>query len=146
MGVNGCRELCGVHSWKNGMRCRDGVKVLWCHSHLVWQVFESSIPTCACFVQKTFLGLIFVVLFFFFFFFLGMTREKRGGKGGQVEDAWSVKYRILLSVKTKVVVNSNAFEWNRKTNHQIYLYASRNCCPCKLNDCLYIHKFHLQQP
>ena len=31
-------------------RCRDGVKVLWCHSHLVWLVFEGSIPTCACFV------------------------------------------------------------------------------------------------
>ena len=24
------------------------VKVLWCHSHLVWLVFEDSIPTCAC--------------------------------------------------------------------------------------------------
>ena len=23
----------------NGTRCRDGVKVLWCHSHLVWLVF-----------------------------------------------------------------------------------------------------------
>ena len=31
-------------------RCRDGGKVLWCHSHLVWLVFEASIPTCACFV------------------------------------------------------------------------------------------------
>ena len=25
------------------------VKVLWCHSHLVWLVFEGSIPTCTCF-------------------------------------------------------------------------------------------------
>ena len=32
--------------WQNGTRCRDGVNVLWC---LVWQVFEDSIPTCACF-------------------------------------------------------------------------------------------------
>ena len=23
----------------NGTRCRDGMKVLWCHSHLVWLVF-----------------------------------------------------------------------------------------------------------
>ena len=23
----------------NGTRCKDGVKVLWCHSHLVWLVF-----------------------------------------------------------------------------------------------------------
>ena len=35
--------------WQNGTRCRDGVKVLWCHSHLVWLVLEASIPTCACF-------------------------------------------------------------------------------------------------
>ena len=33
--------------WQNGTRCRDGVKVLWCHSHLVWLVFEAFIPTCA---------------------------------------------------------------------------------------------------
>ena len=25
--------------WQNGTRCRDGVKVLWCHSHLAWLVF-----------------------------------------------------------------------------------------------------------
>ena len=23
-----------VHSWQNGTRCRDGVKVLWCNFHL----------------------------------------------------------------------------------------------------------------
>ena len=32
-----------MHSWQNGTRCRDGVKLLWCHSHLVWLVFEGSI-------------------------------------------------------------------------------------------------------
>ena len=32
----------------HGTRCRDGVNVLWCRSHLVWLVFEGSIPTCAC--------------------------------------------------------------------------------------------------
>ena len=31
--------------WQNGTRCRDGVKVLRCHSHLVWLVFEVSIPS-----------------------------------------------------------------------------------------------------
>ena len=36
------------HSWGNGTRCRDGVKVLWCHSRLVWSVFEGSSPTCTC--------------------------------------------------------------------------------------------------
>ena len=33
-----------------GTRCRDGVKVLWCRSHLVWLVFEGSIPTLTLFV------------------------------------------------------------------------------------------------
>ena len=36
-------------------RCRDGVNVLWCHSHLVWLVFEGSIRTCTCFQSETFL-------------------------------------------------------------------------------------------
>ena len=31
-----------------------GVKLLWCHSHLVWLVFEGSIPTCACFHSENF--------------------------------------------------------------------------------------------
>ena len=25
--LSACREFCGVHSWQNGTRCRDGVKV-----------------------------------------------------------------------------------------------------------------------
>ena len=40
---------------QNGTRCRDGVKVLWCHSYLVWLVFEASIPTCTCFPSENFL-------------------------------------------------------------------------------------------
>ena len=51
-----CREFCGVHSWQNGTRCRDGIKVLWCHSELVCMVgFEASIPTCTCFPSENFL-------------------------------------------------------------------------------------------
>ena len=42
------------HSWQNGTKCRDGVELLWCHSHLVWLVFEGSIPTCACFHSENF--------------------------------------------------------------------------------------------
>ena len=42
------RLVTGVHSWQNGTRCRDGVNVLWCRSHLVWPVFKNFIPTCAC--------------------------------------------------------------------------------------------------
>ena len=51
-----CREFCGVHSWQNDTRCRDGVKLLWCHSYLVGLVFEGSISLhVLVFIQKTFL-------------------------------------------------------------------------------------------
>ena len=43
-----------MHSWQNGTRCRDGVNVLWCRSHLVRLVFERFIPTCACFHSENF--------------------------------------------------------------------------------------------
>ena len=48
VGVNrlsACTKFFWVHSWQNGARCRDGVNVLWCRLHLVWLVFEGSIPT-----------------------------------------------------------------------------------------------------
>ena len=38
----------------SGTRCRDGVNVLQCRSHLVWLVFEGSIPTSACFHSEDF--------------------------------------------------------------------------------------------
>ena len=51
-----CTQLTNIkHSWQNGTRCRDGVNVLWCRSHLVRLVFERSIPTCACFPLENFL-------------------------------------------------------------------------------------------
>ena len=55
----------------NGTRCRDGVKVLWCHSHLVRLVFLGFHPymhlfsfrklfvTCSCY----FFCCLFVLLF-----------------------------------------------------------------------------------
>ena len=43
-----------MHSWQNVTRCRDGVNVLWCRSHLVWLVFEGSIPSCAGFHSENF--------------------------------------------------------------------------------------------
>ena len=50
-----CTQLTNIkHSWQNGTRCRDGVNVLWCRSHLVWLVFEGSIPTCAGFHSENF--------------------------------------------------------------------------------------------
>ena len=57
------------HSWQNGTRCRDGVNVLWCRSHLVRLVFEHFIPTCACFHSENF----FVTCKYFYF-----TRKFQG--------------------------------------------------------------------
>ena len=59
-----CRGFCVVYRWQNGTRCRDGVKVLWCRSRLVWLVFEDFIPTCACLHLANF----FVTCFCCFFF------------------------------------------------------------------------------
>ena len=63
-----------MNSWQNGTRCRDGVKVLWCHSHLVWLVFEASIPI---FFQKTFCDLFLLLFFFFVLSFRNGKREER---------------------------------------------------------------------
>ena len=41
------------------------VNVLWCRSHLVWLVFEGSIPTCACFSLENFFGTCSCCFFFF---------------------------------------------------------------------------------
>ena len=55
-----CTQLRNTkHSWQNGTRCRDGVKVLWCRSHLVRLVFEGSSPTCTCFHSES----VFVTLY-----------------------------------------------------------------------------------
>ena len=77
---------------KNGTKMyRDGVNVLQCRFHLVWLVFEGSIPTCACFHSENF----FVTCFCWIFLncFLEIVREKRGGRGGRGEDAWSVSMK-----------------------------------------------------
>ena len=29
-----CQQTVNMQSWKNGTKCRDGVKVLWCPEHL----------------------------------------------------------------------------------------------------------------
>ena len=71
-----------MHSWQNGTKCRDGVNVLWCRSHLVWLVYEGSIPTCACFHSETFF--LVPAAFFFFYCFIDVVREKRSRQG---EDA-----------------------------------------------------------
>ena len=96
-----------MHSWQNGTRCRDGVNVLQCRSHLVWLVFEGSIPTCACFHSE---NLFVTCSCCFFNCFLKIVREKRSGRGGRREDAWSVKYESieLWCSQQAIIINSNA--------------------------------------
>ena len=80
------REFCGVHSWQMaqdvGMVCKCCGVI---PSSLVR--FWGSIPICACFHSKHLLGLVSVGVFLYCC--LGMVKEKRGGRGGQGEDAWS---------------------------------------------------------
>ena len=71
--LSACREFCGLHSWHICTRYRDGVKVLWYYSHLVWLVFEGSIPTYACLHSEN----IFLTCSYCFFVFLELVRENR---------------------------------------------------------------------
>ena len=76
-----------MHSCQNGTRCRNGVKVLCCHFHLVWLVTEGCIPTCACFYSANFCDLLILIFICFNFFIVGFLRmaiEKRGGQGKDV--------------------------------------------------------------
>ena len=99
-----CREFCGVHSWQNGTRCRDGVKVLWCHSHLVRLVFEASIPTCTCFHE----GKLFLTCFLLLFFIFVLSF-----RNGKREERWEGKPRgrcmvnIFVHIKLRII-NSKA--------------------------------------
>ena len=68
-----------MHSWQNRTRCRDGVKVLWYHSLLVWLVFEASIPTWTCFHSENFLCLVSAVLLVLSFR-NGKREERREGE------------------------------------------------------------------
>ena len=78
--------ICGVHSWQNCTRFRDGVKVFWCRFHLVRLVLRVLSLHA---LVKTFCDLL---LLLFWYCCLGMVREKRGGTGGRGEDAQSIKY------------------------------------------------------
>ena len=71
--------------WQNGTRCRDGGKVLWCHSHLLWLVFEGSIPTCTCFCSKNFCEFINI------FFQVNRTKDH-----WLAEKPWSIQELIRL--------------------------------------------------
>ena len=91
-----------MHSWQNGTRCRDGVNVLWCRSHLVWLVFEGSIPTCTCSFGKPLCDLFLLLCF------LEVIREKRGRQG---KYAWSVGYKTwncVVHKEQRYIINLNA--------------------------------------
>jgi len=93
-----CREFCGVHGWQNGTRYRDGVKVLLCHwfpSSLGWFLRLPSLHVLV-FLQQTFCDLFLLLFSSFLYCRLGMVREKKGGRGGQGEDAWTT----FCSLKT----------------------------------------------
>ena len=78
-----------IVAWRNGTRCRDGVKILWHHCH----------P----FVQKTFF--LRLVLFSFvclFVLFFRNGKQRRWERGAQGEDAWSIKYERIELVKVKL--------------------------------------------
>ena len=65
-----------MHSWQNGTRCRDGVNVLWCRSHLVRLVLSVPSLYVLVFLWKTFCDLF--VLFFFGIVFRNGKREEKG--------------------------------------------------------------------
>ena len=117
-----CREFCGVHSWQNGTRSTDGVKLLWCCSHLVWLVFEDSIPTYACFHSENFL--VTCSCCFFLYCFLGMVRKKRGGRVGR---ACCVQYDSIelffVHKELRIVINSSTSKRNCKSKRQTPLSA-----------------------
>ena len=50
-------------------------KVLWCHPHLVWLVFEGSIPTCACFHSENLFVTCSCCFFFVSFVFQGKMHD-----------------------------------------------------------------------
>ena len=69
------------------------MKVLWCHSHLVWLVFEVSIPTWTCFLSENFCDLFRLL---FLSCHLGMVREKVAG-----EAEGKMHGQLFCSHKTK---------------------------------------------
>ena len=63
----------------NGTRCRDGVKVLWCHSHLVWLVLLGFHPYVRLFSFRK--HCVFFLLFLDCCLEMVRAREEDGAKG-----------------------------------------------------------------
>ena len=49
-----------MHSWQNGTRCRDGVKILWYRFHLVNKSFRCS-ANSVYFIKRPCLNVLFHV-------------------------------------------------------------------------------------
>ena len=78
------------------------------------------------FIQKTFCELF--LLFFLFFLCvcvcvlyccLGMVKEKRGRRGGQGEDAWSIKFDVHIRT------NKSHYKASSKSKHHTIFYLYR---------------------
>ena len=86
-----------------GTRCRDGIKVLWCRSHLVWLIFEGSIPRCACLRLANILVVTCFCCFFFccccsFLSLLSVFFEANRTPSGKKIVAWKLLgYLVCLA-------------------------------------------------
>ena len=71
---------------RNGLKSRDGVKVLWCHSHLVCWFLGFHPYMCLFSFRKLFCDLFLLIFFCFFFLYccLGIA-SKRKEVGGEAE-------------------------------------------------------------
>ena len=77
---------------------------------------------------------------------LEMVREKRGRRGGQGEDAWSVKYEkygtcMLFTEKQSLQIRTPSSEIVKTIAIKL-LYKSRNCYPCKLHVLSCVESLH----
>ena len=99
----------------SGTRCRDGVKALWCCSHLFfgWFLRVPSLHMLVL-VRKMFLRIFPVILLLFFS--NGKREEKWEGRLRERRMVCKVqKYRTLLSTKNKAVINLKRFEVKLQT-------------------------------
>ena len=77
----------------NGTRCRDGVKVLWCHFHLVWLVFLGFHPYMRLFSFRK----LFCDLFLLFFLSCCLVGN------GKREERWEGRPRGRCMVASMII-------------------------------------------
>ena len=123
--LSACREFCGVHSWQNSTRCRDGVKK-YCGVipiQLGW--FLRVHPyRCLFSFRKLFCDLF--LLFFFRIVFLGMVRKKRHWRVLDQHAVYSmIVQNFFVHKELRVFLNSNASKRNCKSKHQTPLSVQK---------------------